>query len=74
MVKPTEKAYRLALASLKEKKYALAAEYFERAGVDFSHDREFVLLREATRLLIALKRKEISGTDRLDIEEVFTHG
>ena len=74
MIKPSEKAYRLALVSLKEKKYSLAAGYFDRAAIDFSHDREFVLLRETTRLLVAVKRKQTSGGERLDIEEVFTNG
>ena len=76
MLKQAEKSYFLALQSLKEKKYALAADFFDRAAPEFSSDRDFVLLRETTRLLIALKRERKSGSDSdgLDIEEVFTHG
>lgn len=74
MTKRSEKSYRLALASLREKKYSLAADYFDRAATDFSQDKEFALLRETTRLLVAIKRKQTSGGERLDIQEVFTNG
>lgn len=76
MLSPSEKAYYFALQSLKEKRYSLASDYFDRAAPEFSQEREFILLRETIRLLVAVKRELQSGSDnsRLDLEEVFTNG
>ena len=77
MLKSTEKAYCLALQSLKRKEYRTAADYFDQAAPGFENNSEFDLLREATRLLVAVQ-KEMRGPDeadsRLEIEEVFTNG
>lgn len=76
MLSPSEKAYYFALQSLKEKRYSLASDYLDRAASEFSHEREFVLLRETIRLLVAVRKELQSGSEnsRLDFEEVFTNG
>jgi len=73
----SEKAYCLALKALKQRKYALARNYFEQAAVYFCDNQEFILLRETTSLLLAVKQ-ELSNADtendKLMIEEVFSNG
>lgn len=77
MLNPAEKAYCLALQALKERQYSRAAGYFERAAAYFETNQEFNLLRETTRLLVALK-KELAAAetddDALIIQEVFSDG
>jgi outer membrane protein assembly factor BamD (BamD/ComL family) len=77
MSDPSEKAYGQALQALKQKNYRAALEHFEQAGQFFKNNAELELLRNTTRLLVALQ-KELYGTDevnsRLDIEEAFTDG
>jgi hypothetical protein len=76
MLRPSEKAYCLALQALKEKDYAKAADYFTAAAPDFTNNQEFVLLWETTRLLVAVKEelKTTDEKDELEIEEVFSYG
>ena len=77
MLNPSEKAYCLALQALKQKRYTEAVSYFERAAGYFENNREFSLLRETTRLLVALKRELATVGDEEDtliIEETFSDG
>ena len=76
MLSPSEKAFYLALESLKEKRYSLASDYLDRAAPELSQEKEFVLLRETIRLLVAVRKELQSGSvnSRLDVEEVFTNG
>jgi hypothetical protein len=77
MLNPSEKAYCLALQALKQKRYTEAVSYFERAAGYFENNREFSLLRETTRLLVALKRELATAGDEEDtliIEETFSDG
>jgi hypothetical protein len=77
MLDPMEKAYCLALESLRRKDYTSALTLLDRAAPRFSEDRDFRLLHESTRLLVAVKR-ELGGStmveEKLEIEEVFTRG
>ncbi len=78
MLNQAEKAYCLALQALKAKQYRQAVGHFDRAAEFFVDNKEFNLLRETTRLLVALK-KEIAATDQkndetLIVQEVFSNG
>ncbi len=76
MLSPSEKAYCRALLALKDKDYLSARTLFDEAAPGFKDSREFNLMREATALLIEVK-KEIGGlpdSDRLEIKEVFSNG
>jgi hypothetical protein len=78
MLNPSEKAYCLALQALKEKQYRQAAGHFDRAATFFVDNKEFNLLRETTRLLVALK-DELAATDQISdetliVQEVFSNG
>jgi hypothetical protein len=77
MLNPSEKAYCLALTALKQKKYSSAADYFEKAAPYFRDNREFQLLRESTRMLVAVKDQLAvadNENDALVIEEVYSNG
>lgn len=77
MLNPSEKAYCLALQALKQRRYTEAVAYFERAAGYFENNREFSLLRETTRLLVALKRELATlenDEETLIIEETFSDG
>jgi len=76
MLNPSEKAYCQALLALKRKDYVAAAEQFEKASPGFSGNKEFVLIRETTRLLLAVRDKlsVMEGNDSIEIEEAFSHG
>jgi hypothetical protein len=65
MLNASEKAYCLALQSLREKKYRQALDLFDQAASFFETNSEFNLLRESTRLLVAVKAELI----RLDADE-----
>ncbi len=70
-----EKAYCAALLALKNKEYVNALHYFEKAAPYFEKNKEFTLYFETTRLLVEVKSK--LGTlvdDKIEIEEIFTHG
>ncbi len=76
MLEPEEKAYCRALLALKRKDYRSAVDHFRQAAPRFRQDREFVLLRETTRLLLAVKeeRKRISTRQDAVTKETFSHG
>ena len=77
MLNSSEKAYCLALRALSQKKYRSAADYFDKAAPYFRDNEEFHLIRETTRLLIAVKDELAvadNDNDALVIEEVFSDG
>ncbi len=76
MLRSEEKAYCRALVALRRKDYRVASEHFERAATLFGEDRQFNLLRETTRLLLAVKdeRTRIAVKDNVEIEEVRLDG
>jgi hypothetical protein len=76
MLDSSEKAYCQALVSLKHKDYRAASDHFDTAAPHFKDNREFVLLRETTRLLLAVKakRESLDGTDTLENQETLSHG
>ena len=71
-----EKAYCAALLALKNKEYANALISFEKAAPYFSTNKEFTLYYETTRLLVEVKRNigTLEIDEKLEIEEIFTHG
>ncbi|MBD3401683.1 hypothetical protein GF420_02215 [candidate division GN15 bacterium] len=75
MLNMSEKAYVLALRALKQHNYGEAVNHFDQAAEQFATDREFVLLRESTRLLVAVKNElaalRANDDDDAIIEEVF---
>ncbi|MBU0982523.1 MAG: hypothetical protein KKA42_01535 [candidate division Zixibacteria bacterium] len=76
MLNAAEKSYCLALQALRNKRYQEAVGYFDRAADYFEQNKEFAVLRDTTRLLLAVKG-ELSvsgGDDTLVIEEVFSDG
>ncbi len=77
MLNPSEKAYCLALRALSQKEYSSAADYFDKAAPFFRDNQEFHLIRETTRLLVAVQKElavAVNENDALVIEEVFTDG
>jgi hypothetical protein len=79
MLNSAEKAYCLALHSLRRKDYRLAADYFNQAGEFFNNNSEFCLLKETNRLLVAVKEELGSfesdeRNEQLVIEEVSSYG
>jgi hypothetical protein len=78
MLSPHEKAYCQALLALRQREYAKAETYFGQAAEHFEDNREFMILWETTRVLLAVKR-ELAGLpqeerDKIDIEEAFSRG
>ncbi len=71
-----EKAYCAALLALKKKEYLQAFENFEKAAPYFANNKEFTLYHDTTKLLVEVKRKlgTLSEDDKIEIEEIFTHG
>ena len=80
MLKAAEKAYCLALEALKRRDYRQADQMLQQASGFFADNEEFRLLRETTRLLVAVKEELGSSasegvkTSELYIEEVMTYG
>ena len=76
MYNQSEQAYLQALLALKRKDYQAASEYFDRAAPYFEKNKEFNLLRETNRLLLAVKKELGSpdADDRIEVEEMFSHG
>ena len=76
MLSVGEKAYCAALLALKNKEYTSALSFFEKAAPFFNNDKEFTLYFETTRLLVEVKSKlgTLVVDDKLEIEEIFTHG
>ena len=57
MLNQSEKAYCQALLALRNKDYRAAVEFFDRAAPYFTENKEFNLLRETNRLLVAVKER-----------------
>ncbi len=76
MLSHPEKAYWQALMAVRRKDYLSAARFFEQAAPGMRKNREFDLLRETNRLLLAVKRELDSPNveSSIDIEEKFSHG
>lgn len=78
MLNPSEKAYTQALLALRAKDYLKADRSFAEAATDLKDNPEFVLLKETTALLVAVKKELGTLTegaeDELRIEEVFSNG
>ena len=76
MLDGAEKAYCLALIELRRHNYEAAAELFGDAGDYLEDNDEFVLLRETTRLLLAVRAElaELEVSDKLEIKEEFSRG
>lgn len=71
MFNRNEKAYCMALLSLRNKDYQSALENFSSAAEAFSSNKEFVLLWKSTELLLEVKKKIRSAEDEeIEIEEV----
>lgn len=71
MLNQAEKAYILALKSVAAQRYESAVVYFEQAADSFRDNVEFNLIREATRLLVAVKL-ELAGGEKADLAEIET--
>ncbi len=75
MLNLSEKAYVMALRSLKQRDYGTALSYFDQASERFGGEKEFNLLRETTRVLVAVKNELAGLRAKHDsesiIEEVF---
>ena len=71
MLSAHEKAYCLALKALKDKDYEAALGQFDRAVEGFADDKEFVLLKESTRLLVSVK-EELAGPVSVSSDEPVT--
>ena len=77
MLNAFEKAYISALKALQRKDYSQAADYFNQAAPFFKDNREFHLLQETTRLLLAVKEQLAAvdvDDDKIKIEETFSNG
>lgn len=76
MLNSSEKAYCEALLALKNKDYRAASDHFDTAAPHFRDNREFNLLSETTKLLLAVKaeRESLDSKDKIEIEEVFSYG
>jgi outer membrane protein assembly factor BamD (BamD/ComL family) len=81
VLSPSEKAYFQALQALKRGDYKAAVVSFDRAAGTYGTDRQFVLLAETTRLLLAVKDeiRQMEPAREADtvesfIEEVFSDG
>jgi len=79
MLNAAEKAYCLALQALKRREYRRADKLFDQAAGFFADNREFRLVRETTRLLVAVKEELGSfesdeSNERTELEEVLTYG
>ena len=66
MLKPAEKAYCRALEALRRKDYNDALRHFSDAGDAFTQNKEFNLLHETTRLLMAVKI-ELTGSKDMTV-------
>lgn len=76
MLNDSEKTYFQALLALKRKDYRSAAEWFERARPFYKDNKEFQLLAETNRLLLAVKKRlnRPEPETSLEIEEMYTDG
>ena len=76
MLNPSEKAYYQALLALKNKDYKKASEQYDKAARFYENNREFDLLRETTKLLLAVKEElnRLESGTVIQVEEVFSDG
>jgi hypothetical protein len=75
LLNQSEKAYCQALLALKNKDYQAATEFFDRAAPYFKENKEFNLLRETNRLLIAVKEKLATADhEEIELEETILYG
>ncbi len=76
MLSTAEKACFRALQALRDKEYRSAADQFDKAAASFRGDEEMNLLRETTKLLLAVKSeiRRHEKDDAIEIEEVFSDG
>jgi hypothetical protein len=74
MLNASEKAYCLAMQSLREKKYRQALDLFDQAASFFEANAEFNLLRETTRVLLAVKSEliRLGADDSVVVEEILS--
>ena len=75
MLNQSEKAYCQALLALKNRDYRAATDFFDRAAPYFRENREFNLLRETNRLLVAVKeRLAAADHEEIEVEETIPNG
>ena len=75
MLNQSEKAYCQALLALRNKDYRAAVEFFDRAAPYFTENKEFNLLRETNRLLVAVKERLATAEhDEIELEETIPYG
>lgn len=76
MLSSGEKACFRALQALRDKEYRSAADQFDKAAVSFRGNEKINLLRETTKLLMAVKSeiRRLEKDDAIEIEEVFSDG
>jgi hypothetical protein len=70
MLNRPEKEYYLALAALRQKEYIMALAHFDRAGEFFKNNREFTLLYETTKTLIAVKEQLAQSEEIVELKEL----
>lgn len=70
MLNRPEKEYYLALAALRKKEYITALAHFDRAGEFFRTNREFTLLYETTKTLIAVKEQLAQSEEIVELKEL----
>ena len=75
MFNQAEKAYCEALLALRNKDYRKAADCFDEAMPQYMNNKEFVLLMETNRLLLAVKDKLAKyENEEIEVMEAFAHG
>ncbi|MDZ4723316.1 MAG: hypothetical protein SGI97_05370 [candidate division Zixibacteria bacterium] len=66
----------MALRAIRQKQYRAAIDYFDKAAPFFQENKEFGLLQETTRLLLAVRAEiaVLGNDDDIIVEEVFSDG
>lgn len=70
MLNRPEKEYYLALAALRNKEYIMALKHFDRASAFFQTNKEFNLLYETTKTLMAVKEQLAQGEEIVALKEL----
>ena len=70
MLSPHEKAYCQALLALRQKEYAKAETHFSQAAEHFTENRDFMILWETTRALLAVKRESVTLLNLDQLQQV----
>ncbi len=70
MLNRPEKEYYLALAALRNKEYITALRHFDLASEFFRNNREFNLLYETTRTLLAVKERLAQNEEIVELKEL----